>query len=97
PPTTLFPYTTLFRSNWTAKFCSYVPDALKPIGLITLHDVPAAIAEMRRAATEMGFTAVTLARIPDGKVAGDLSHEPFYAACEELDRKSTRLNSSHLG
>src|SRR2546430_8687072 len=59
PRSTLFPYTTLFRSR------SYALDAISPKALVFLHPDDAA---------ELGLADGDMARV---------------------DRKSTRLNSSH--
>src|SRR5258705_3619822 len=59
PRSTLFPYTTLFRS-WIA-FHTYWIDVTVPTAL-----------------------------------QGEAARNPYYSV-ERLDRKSTRLNSSHLG
>src|SRR2546430_4483943 len=61
PRSTLFPYTTLFRSFWTYTTAE---DVLREINGRALHDVPGANLK-----------------------AGDL--------VKRVDRKSTRLNSSH--
>src|SRR3712207_7217661 len=63
PRSTLFPYTTLFRSR-------ALPAATQDLSLVVPADVPA---------------SDVLAAVADG--AGDL--------LEDIDRKSTRLNSSH--
>src|SRR5256885_3217174 len=74
PRSTLFPYTTLFRSHDPESFwhkLESLPTVQSPI--------PAAVlASLRRALPERGLQARIVHR-----VAG-------------LDRKSTRLNSSHL-
>src|SRR5437773_4420520 len=70
PPSTLFPYTTLFRSTvygdgkQTRSFC-YVDDLIEAL--------------VRLMATSDDFTGPVNLGNP-----------------EELDRKSTRLNSSHI-
>src|SRR5205814_9981093 len=64
PPSTLFPYTTLFRSSSTSTMFSPT-----------------------RTLIEMDWTERTLAW---------LTPRTFFLAVER-DRKSTRLNSSHLG
>src|SRR5258705_2028153 len=71
PRSTLFPYTTLFRSErWSDERKRHLPE-----------DPPLARAERARS---------LLIPVVDGADAGlDGQHEK--------DRKSTRLNSSHLG
>src|SRR5258705_1929914 len=68
PRSTLFPYTTLFRS-------------------LTAVNVPVT-GPLGRGASTMGARVVLLC-VPDREIAGAGAMIP--------DRKSTRLNSSHLG
>src|SRR5258705_5757480 len=76
PRSTLFPYTTLFRS--TAFAVSMVCHAIFLAGILRRMPVVGATP-----------TAITVTlRAGDGGVAG---------AERDRDRKSTRLNSSHLG
>src|SRR5258705_2575571 len=78
PRSTLFPYTTLFRSS-PAKSTGYI---------------------CKRAAREL-FCAFMRMRTFGHKPAPELPEEAAGAAAGEggalEDRKSTRLNSSHLG
>src|SRR3712207_8689651 len=79
PRSTLFPYTTLFRSERAAGHC--VPE--RP------REIAAAVVETEevQVAAEIG-----VAEPPRGlsvELAGDAELQ------EGLDRKSTRLNSSH--
>src|SRR5437899_10254485 len=83
PRSTLFPYTTLFRSNW--------PLMQKAIDLIR-----------QARAGGMDVTADIYPYIRNGLGLGSLIHPRHYAQGSQaflktLDRKSTRLNSSHLG
>src|SRR3712207_8758873 len=81
PRPTLFPYTTLFRSEWAPgdRFISFhdlkLPDAL-PAGQLRL------IAGLYDAATGVRYP------VSGASAQGDFVNLP-------LDRKSTRLNSSH--
>src|SRR3712207_7058510 len=70
PRSTLFPYTTLFRSD-------------------EVH--PAAVAERRIVAERQQDRRRRLARRGEAAFA----HQPLVAEVGALDRKSTRLNSSH--
>src|SRR5256885_9679050 len=72
PRSTLFPYTTLFRSNVVAR----VVFVAKIDGIGQAHDLCEHLQQVEHA---------------HGLMAGE--HHAFIA---ELDRKSTRLNSSHL-
>src|SRR3712207_7772066 len=69
PRSTLFPYTTLFRSKAIKKFkinaCVFVPNFNNPLGSCMADDQKQQLVEM-----------ITKYEVP-------------------LDRKSTRLNSSH--
>src|SRR5438477_2847874 len=66
PRSTLFPYTTLFRSEVPTG----LPATLQPYA-----------EDLHRAAAN---------------IAGHLRREPVSTAVVALDRKSTRLNSSHM-
>src|SRR5947199_5787924 len=77
PRSTLFPYTTLFRSKATlvAEDLGWMPNVRVMPGMPSMPDMP----DMRH--FEFSF----------GMPWGDLELEVTQ------DRKSTRLNSSHLG
>src|SRR5205814_8430563 len=83
---TLFPYTTLFRSSaFVWLFLSYV---LQSIGELLI--LPIGYAMIGKLAPRQ-YQGVT-----DGQL--DARDGPRVALCRRLlDRKSTRLNSSHLG
>src|SRR5690606_40213241 len=73
PPTpTLFPYTTLFRSNPISDYPAEYAGGLGELGIMNL-----------RRFVEGGGTLITLDSACD-------------VAIKQLDRKSTRLNSSHV-
>src|SRR3712207_7746001 len=72
PRSTLFPYTTLFRSHWYLGF---------------LHAAaPARVVPATSIVDELG-------RLPTGRWWPDLDR--LLDGVESVDRKSTRLNSSH--
>src|SRR2546422_3900298 len=73
PRSTLFPYTTLFRSQWEA---SYTGDQ-----------------DNRSTGTLCGSSLQTLTASPASPIPQAQSHTPANPSI--LDRKSTRLNSSH--
>src|SRR3712207_8915349 len=84
PRSTLFPYTTLFRS--------YVQKLAEPaVGLVAdrlaLHEV---VPDLH----EQGFAIRRLERHVQGGHARRL-HDEAVGFDADLDRKSTRLNSSH--
>src|SRR5947199_5725581 len=71
PRSTLFPYTTLFRSNETPRNVAGV-----------VPSVPVNVNQLRQARS--------------GKLL-QCRHQPIHIDGYGRDRKSTRLNSSHLG
>src|SRR5256885_6108750 len=75
PRSTLFPYTTLFRSDRGIDEAAATLAATRP----TAVNLAWALAEMRRALAELP---------PERRLAAALTRAG--------DRKSTRLNSSHL-
>ncbi len=55
------------------------------VGMITLRDVGAAVAELRRCVTELGFKGVYLRPNPvDGRTLEHASHDPLWAEAERL-------------
>src|SRR3712207_8628467 len=78
PRSTLFPYTTLFRSSGERR-------------LRRLHGQEAGFAGWKSPGT-LGQQLATKPAGPAGKLRQQLATKP---ASPRLDRKSTRLNSSH--
>jgi predicted TIM-barrel fold metal-dependent hydrolase len=76
------------HNTWLADFCAKVPGRRAGIGQILLHDVDAAVAEVRRI-KELGLTGGVL--LPGVAPNTDLpplfadDYEPLWAVCEELD------------
>src|SRR5205814_10694807 len=83
PPPTPFPYTTLFRSLWIVPQHRPHPDDDR----------------VRLAPEPMGAPSRRLTGNPLGRPVeiGDLAVERHRGLQRDVDRKSTRLNSSHLG
>src|SRR3712207_8780806 len=82
PRSTLFPYTTLFRSVERAKVTA-IPNGIDRCDLRPVADLPRLRAR---------FAA------PDERLVllvGRLAHEKGFHLALDADRKSTRLNSSH--
>src|SRR5256884_2393215 len=79
PRSTLFPYTTLFRSH--AATACHVPAR---DGAAVAH---------RRGATRPRRDVVHTSQLLDSR--GDLRTVPAHERARRIDRKSTRLNSSH--
>ena len=74
-------------NNWLHDYCSAAPDRLYPVALVPLQDPDAAIAEMRRAVSELGAKAVM---IRPASYIGELKlnhpeYDRFWAAAAELD------------
>jgi predicted TIM-barrel fold metal-dependent hydrolase len=73
-------------NDWLFDFCSYAPDRLKPVALLSRHRLRDAEQELRRAVEELGMRAVTLRPNPvNGVTIGHKDFAPFWSLCEELD------------
>src|SRR2546426_8100397 len=111
PRSTLFPYTTLFRSVELAyQRQAAVDDALKIVGVTSVDDLititpPHASAEAIQQGIARAFARN--AELSDDQIAvetegghvtlsGTVEFWSEHDLAEETDRKSTRLNSSHL-
>src|SRR3712207_8845028 len=83
PRSTLFPYTTLFRSDLAAVLARAGPDVHDvvgdPDGVLVVLDHQHGVAELAQADERLDEAVVVALVQPDRR----------------LDRKSTRLNSSH--
>src|SRR3712207_7486269 len=89
PRSTLFPYTTLFRSNVCTRSCGFCAVLTgKPTELDL--DEPRRVAD---AARQMGLKHAVITSVNRDEL-GDGGASVFAATIRE-DRKSTRLNSSH--
>src|SRR2546426_12489171 len=91
PRSTLFPYTTLFRSHDLARAVREQPDFFQAEGREDLRaDAVVAKAHRRRRIARFGAQAAHQRFIGIRRL--HVEHD----ATTRLDRKSTRLNSSHL-
>src|SRR5205814_9363950 len=84
PPSPLFPYTTLFRSS--------------PAGDVARHGRAARrsrVADLRRGGNGIQYQLAAAARAHSVREAELSRHQENEG--DKIDRKSTRLNSSHLG
>ena len=72
-------------NNWLAEYCASAPDRLKGVALLPWKDQDAAIAEMERAASELGFVAALLPVQLGDLNLDDSYFTPFYEAAERLD------------
>src|SRR3712207_8333642 len=86
PRSTLFPYTTLFRSAWVKR--------LAPRAVLAANDgyIDGRVNFAVRGGTG-DLRALLLEALPDE--GGEFAHGHPGATGGSLDRKSTRLNSSH--
>jgi predicted TIM-barrel fold metal-dependent hydrolase len=74
--------------DWLAEFCRADPGRLLgATNVVAIHDVDAAIAEVRRGLDQYGFRAVFLRTClakPEDRWWGD-QYDKFWAACQEMD------------
>jgi predicted TIM-barrel fold metal-dependent hydrolase len=71
-------------NDWLAAFCATNPQRLKGVAMVALQDVDAAIAEARRAVTELGHVAVMVPTNVRDQDIGKRQFWPFYAEMERL-------------
>lgn len=72
-------------NSWLHEFCAYEPSRLKLNALIPTHDIDAAVAEIRRAKTELGAVSVLLDPRRDGVGFDDPLYEPIWTEAERAD------------
>ena len=74
------------HNNWTHDYCQHAPARLKFAAQVAFHNVPAAVAEARRAVRELGAVAVIGNPNPiNGRHVHDPEMEPLWDAIEELE------------
>src|SRR5256885_10112010 len=89
PRSTLFPYTTLFRSLAAAAFCAENrPTPGQEASFQSIFD--------GESLENWETSDMTYWTIEDGAITGRITREHPCTVNQYLDRKSTRLNSSHL-
>ena len=72
-------------NDWLAEYCQTAPTRLFGAAMVPMQDPGAAIRELRRASTELGFPAVFLRPNPCcGRSISDRRHEALWEAAEEL-------------
>src|SRR5206468_6460827 len=72
-------------NRWLAGYCAAHPDRLKGIGMVSLHDVDAAIAELPEI-ERLGLDGAMIAvGSGDNPAYGDGTYDRFWAAAQELD------------
>jgi predicted TIM-barrel fold metal-dependent hydrolase len=73
-------------NDWLADFCRHHPREMIGAGMVAPHDVPSAVAEARRCATELGFRAIFLSPGTVGRRQWhDPHYDPLWAECEQHD------------
>src|SRR3712207_9165572 len=90
PRSTLFPYTTLFRSVGVV-----LASAFSSIVVYAIELVPGRVGMIAGLFFGLSFGMAGLGAAVLGQLADMTSVETVYRVCSFLDRKSTRLNSSH--
>lgn len=75
-------------NNWVADYCKTDPGRLKAVAALPLQDVPASVAELRRATQELGLAAAMLATNVKGR---DLDHPDFLPVFAEAARLGVPL------
>lgn len=72
-------------NNWVAEYCSAYPDRLLATALLPVQNVDAAVAELRRAVSELDFRAAYLRPNPvAGRTLAHPDYLPLYAEIEEM-------------
>src|SRR5207248_11502510 len=89
-----FPYTTLFRSATQSTWLGNLK------GDLQMHtqwsDGSGSIEQMAEAAAALNYEYIAITDHSKGlKIAGGINEEQLRQQAAEIDRKSTRLNSSH--
>jgi len=72
-------------NDWAAEYCGYAPNRLIPLGLITLEDVAAAVAELARIAKKGVRGAMIWAEPADDHPYNSSEYDAFWAAAQDLD------------
>ncbi|HEV8340773.1 MAG TPA: amidohydrolase family protein [Candidatus Binatia bacterium] len=73
------------RNTWVAEYCSANRSRLKGTAVLPQQHIPAAVAELRRAVTELGFVGVSLLPNLRGRHMGDPYFFPIYEEAERLN------------
>src|SRR5205814_9516340 len=95
PRATPFPYTPLFRSDYVDVYYYHQPDGITPVAETT-----AAMGELveEGRVRAIGVSNFSVEQLDEAVAAGSVAVlQNHYNLLEREDRKSTRLNSSHLG
>lgn len=73
------------RNTWVAEYCSANSARLKGVAVLPQQDISAAVAELNRAVTELGFVGVSLLPNLRGRHMGDPYFFPIYEEAERLN------------
>ena len=71
-------------NRWLADFRSYAPERWSGMAAISLHDIDAAVKELK-AVKEMGFVGIALPALPGADRPYQERYEPIWATLQELD------------
>ena len=72
-------------NNYYADFCNVVPDRLRGMATLPLQDIPASVAEIKRATQELGHTGIIVPPNVNGKNLDHPDFYPIYETAQELD------------
>jgi len=72
-------------NDWAAEYCGYDSKRLIPLGLITLEDIPAAVAELQRIAKKGVRGAMIWAEPADDHPYSSPEYNAFWAAAQDLE------------
>jgi predicted TIM-barrel fold metal-dependent hydrolase len=72
-------------NDWLAEYCAYAPDRLHGLGLISLWDVDAGVAELERCATLGMKGAMIWGYPPDARPYYLPEYDRLWAAAQDLD------------
>jgi len=71
-------------NRWLADFRSYAPERWAPLAAISLHDIDAAVKELK-AVKELGFVGMALPGLPDSDRLYQERYDPIWATLQDLD------------
>jgi predicted TIM-barrel fold metal-dependent hydrolase len=72
-------------NDWATDYCGYNLKRLIPLGLITLEDIPAAVAELTRIKQRGMAGAMIWGEAPADRPYSSPDYDPFWAAAQDLE------------
>jgi predicted TIM-barrel fold metal-dependent hydrolase len=73
-------------NDWLASYCDAAPERLFGAAMLPVQDPRAAVAELERAKTDLGFVSAFFRPNPCmGRSISDVAYEPIWDKAEELD------------